>query len=48
MVCSQNQSFGSKTFDFPIYKIGITETDVSSRIDQLQTGNPNKLKILFQ
>ena len=33
----------SKTFDFPFYKIGITENDVSSRIDQLQTGNPFKI-----
>ena len=33
----------SKTFDFPFYKIGITENEVSSRIDQLQTGNPFKI-----
>ena len=33
----------SKTFDFPFYKIGITENEVSARIDQLQTGNPFKI-----
>lgn len=33
----------SKNFDFPFYKIGITENEVSSRIDQLQTGNPFKI-----
>ena len=33
----------SKNFDFPFYKIGVTEHEVPDRIDQLQTGNPFKI-----